>query len=95
MTFREKVIKASSDFNLRRCINPNQLLRIVKKDLMYKAKRFEYQDEFGYVRLVTVERLSMEGFMQLKELCRKEGIIFNSNWINSFPQCYVFELKIG
>lgn len=93
MTFREKVLLASNNYNSRRCISPKRLLKIVKKDLLYKSKHFEYYDH-GYVRLCTVERLSEEGFRQLKELCRQEGIIFKSTWISPCPNCYVFEVKV-
>lgn len=87
---KEKAIK----WNLRRCISPKRFLRIVKKDLLYKAKHSEYHDKKGYVGVSIIQRLSQEGFTELKDMCQKEGIIFSSEWESPFPTLYCFKLKV-
>lgn len=91
--FKNKAISEAVNWNLQRCISPKRFLKMVKKDLLYKAKHSEYHIE-GYVRCCICQRLSQEGFIELKDMCKKEGIIFSENWESPFPKVYGFELKI-
>lgn len=92
--FKDEAISKAVNWNLRRCISPKRLLKIVKKVLLYKAKRSKYHDYKGFVYFWTYQRLSQEGFTELKDMCQKEGIIFSSNWESPFPENYCFKLKV-
>lgn len=69
--FRDEAIQKAINWNLRRCISAKRFLKIVKKDLRYKAKHFQYHDKNGNVELIIIKRLSKEGFYQLKEMCKE------------------------
>lgn len=92
--FRDEAIQKAINWNLRRCRSAKKILKIVKKDLQYKAIHSEYHLKEGYVQLNLLTRLSQKGFTELQEMCQKEGIIFPSNWESPFPDCYCFKLKI-
>ena len=92
--FKDEATKKAFNWNLKRCKSAKRMLRQVKKDLLYKAKRFEYHDEDGTVECWTHERLSREGFDELKKLCQEEGIVFSSEWESPFPALYCFSMKV-
>lgn len=92
--FKDEATQKAINWNLRRCINPKRFLKIVKKDLLYKAKHSEYHDENGFVHSWVHQRLSQEGFIELRNMCHEEGIIFSSEWESPFPALYCFKLKV-
>lgn len=92
--FKDEARSKAISWNLRRCENPKRVLKLVEKDLLYKAKRIEYHVGEGFVRCQIHIRLSQKGFTELKDMCQKEGIIFSSNWESPFPDLYCFELKV-
>lgn len=92
--FRDEAIKEAVNWNLRRCKSAKSILRVVKKDLLYKAKRSDYHDDKGFVELGIRKRISQEGFTELKKMCEQEGIVFSSNWESPFPAVYSFKMKV-
>ena len=92
--FKDEAIKEAIRCNLRRCKSAESILRFVKRELRYKAKHSDYHDDKGFVQLGIRERISQEGFTELKKMCEQEGIVFSSNWESPFPAVYSFKMKV-
>lgn len=57
--------------------------------------KYGYVDRDGYVYFRIGERLSYEGFHELKNMCHEEGIIlYPENWKSPYPEIYNFKMKV-
>lgn len=93
--FKDKAVQKSINWNLRRCINPKRFLKKVKKQLLYQVKHYgSYPDEDGLIHCCLHQRLSQEGFSELRILCQQEGIILSSEWKSPFIELYCFSIKV-
>lgn len=93
--FKNVATNKALNWNLRRCIKPKKLLKIVKKDLMQRAK-YGYPDRDGYVHFMIAQRVSYEGFNELKNMCYEDGIIlYPEHWKSPYPEIYNFKMKIS
>ena len=92
--FKDEATKQWRIWNLKRCKKPKKVLKDVKKDLMYKAKRSLYHDENGKVQCWSHYQITQEDFQELKILCEQDGIKCTSEWKSINPELYCFEMQV-